>query len=55
MRTHSVLVINPRSGQGFGHAAGLVDAARELGIEAHLLVAGEDAVPQALRVLVPAR
>jgi diacylglycerol kinase family enzyme len=42
MRTHSVLVINPRSGQGAQHATELVDAARKLGIEPHLLAAGED-------------
>jgi diacylglycerol kinase family enzyme len=42
MRTHSVLVINPRSGQGSRHAAELVEAARKLGIEPHLLEKGED-------------
>jgi diacylglycerol kinase family enzyme len=42
MRTHSVLVINPRSGRGGPHATELVDAARKLGIEPHLLEAGED-------------
>jgi diacylglycerol kinase family enzyme len=42
MRTHSFLVINPRSGQGPRHAPELVAAARKLGIEPHLLAAGED-------------
>jgi diacylglycerol kinase family enzyme len=42
MRTHSVLVINPRSGQGSRHATELVAAARKLGIEPHVLAEGED-------------
>jgi diacylglycerol kinase family enzyme len=42
MRTHSVLVINPRSGKGSPNAAELADAARELEIEPHLLAEGED-------------
>jgi diacylglycerol kinase family enzyme len=43
MRTHSFLVINPRSGRGTKHAAALVAAARKLGIEPHVLAAGENA------------
>jgi hypothetical protein len=42
MRTHSVLVINPRSGQGSRHATELVNAGRKLGVETHLLAAGEE-------------
>jgi diacylglycerol kinase family enzyme len=42
MRTHSFLVINPRSGQGARHAAELVAAARKLEIETHQLAEGED-------------
>jgi diacylglycerol kinase family enzyme len=42
MRTHSFLVINPRSGQGPKHAAELVAAARKLGIEPHVLAPGEN-------------
>jgi diacylglycerol kinase family enzyme len=42
MRTHSVLVINPRSGQGSRLATELVNAARKLGVETHLLAAGEE-------------
>src|ERR1700704_727018 len=42
MRTHSFLVINPRSGQGPRQAGKLVAAARKLGIEPHLLAEGED-------------
>jgi diacylglycerol kinase family enzyme len=42
MRTHSFLVINPRSGRRPRHAGKLVAAARKLGIEPHLLAEGED-------------
>jgi diacylglycerol kinase family enzyme len=42
MRTHSVLVINPRSGKGSPDATELEEAARKLGIEPHLLGDGED-------------
>jgi diacylglycerol kinase family enzyme len=42
MRTHSVLVINPRSGSGSPDARGLEQAARKLGIEPHVLADGED-------------
>ena len=42
MRTHSFLVINPRSGKGAPRATELVESARKLGIEPHLLAAGED-------------
>jgi diacylglycerol kinase family enzyme len=41
MRTHSFLVINPRSGRGSSDAAELVDAARKLGIEPHVLAEDE--------------
>lgn len=41
MRTHSFLVINPRSGKGSPDATELVDAARKLGIEPHVLADGE--------------
>jgi diacylglycerol kinase family enzyme len=40
MRTHSFLAINPRSGKGSG-ATELVDAARKLGIEPHVLAEDE--------------
>jgi diacylglycerol kinase family enzyme len=42
MRTHSVLVINPRSGQGRRQAPELAAAAKKLGVEPHLLAEGED-------------
>jgi diacylglycerol kinase family enzyme len=42
MRTHSFLVINPRSGSASPSPDELAHAARELGIEPHLLAAGED-------------
>jgi len=42
MRTHSFLVINPRSGRGSAGADELAGAAREAGIESHVLAAGED-------------
>lgn len=42
MRTHPFLVINPRSGSDSPSAGELADAAREAGIEAHLLREGED-------------
>ena len=42
MRTHSFLVINPRSGGGSPSAEELVAAARALGVETHLLAAGDD-------------
>jgi diacylglycerol kinase family enzyme len=41
MRTQCFLVINPRSGKGSPDATELVDAARKLGIEPHLLAEGE--------------
>jgi diacylglycerol kinase family enzyme len=41
MRTHSFLVINPRSGKGSPDATRLVAAARKLGIEPHVLAEGE--------------
>jgi diacylglycerol kinase family enzyme len=41
MRTHSFLVINPRSGKGSPDARELADAARTLGIEPHVLSEGE--------------
>jgi diacylglycerol kinase family enzyme len=42
MRTHSLLVINPRSGSGSPSADELADAARKAGIEPHFLSEGED-------------
>jgi diacylglycerol kinase family enzyme len=42
MRTHSFLVINPRSGRGSVSAEEVAQAARELGVEAHVLRDGED-------------
>jgi diacylglycerol kinase family enzyme len=42
MRTHSFLVINPNSGGGSPSPEELADAAREAGVEAHLLREGED-------------
>ena len=42
MRTHSVLVINPRSGSDSPSGDELARAARKLGIETHLLAKGED-------------
>jgi diacylglycerol kinase family enzyme len=49
MRTHPFLLINPRSGGGSPNAEELAAAARERGIEAHLLEPGED--PRALALL----
>lgn len=42
MRTHSFLVINPRSGRGAVPASELARAARELGVETHVLADGDD-------------
>jgi diacylglycerol kinase family enzyme len=42
MRTHSLLVINPRSGSDSPSADELVRAAEKLGVEPHLLAEGED-------------
>jgi diacylglycerol kinase family enzyme len=42
MRTHSFLVINPRSGSDSPSADELVAAAEKLGVEPHLLAEGED-------------
>jgi diacylglycerol kinase family enzyme len=42
MRTHSVLVINPRSGKGSPDASELAEAAQKVGIEPHVLAAGQD-------------
>ena len=43
MRTHAFLLVNPRSGREKPEPEGLAGAARERGIEAHVLRAGEDA------------
>jgi hypothetical protein len=53
MRTHPFLLINPVSGGGRPSVDELAAAAREHGIEPHLLESGED--PGALRLLVPER
>jgi diacylglycerol kinase family enzyme len=42
VRTQSLLLINPRSGDGSPSAKTLAGAARELGVAAHLLADGED-------------
>lgn len=42
MRTQAFLVVNPRSGDGEPSAEELAAAARERGVEAHLLKEGED-------------
>jgi diacylglycerol kinase family enzyme len=42
MRTHAVLVINPRSGSDSPSADELAAAAENLGVEPHLLAEGED-------------
>lgn len=42
MRTHSVLVINPRSGSDSPSADDLVAAAEKLGVEPHVLAEGQD-------------
>lgn len=42
MRTHSLLLVNPRSGDDSPSAEEVADAARKLGVEPHLLEKGED-------------
>jgi diacylglycerol kinase family enzyme len=42
MRTHSFLVVNPRSRDASVPAAELASAAREAGVETHVLAQGED-------------
>jgi diacylglycerol kinase family enzyme len=42
MRTHSYLLINPRSGDDSPSAEEVAEAARGLGVEVHLLAEGED-------------
>ena len=49
MRTHPFLLINPRSGSGSPSADELAAAARERGVEPHLLEPGEDPGELALR------
>jgi diacylglycerol kinase family enzyme len=49
VRTHPFLLINPRSGSGSPSANELVQAAREQGVEAHLLEPGDDPRELALR------
>ena len=49
MRTHPFLLINPRAGRGGPGAGELAEAARERGIEPHLLAPGEDPRALALR------
>lgn len=42
MRTHSLLLVNPRSGDDSPSAEEVAEAARQLGVEPHLLRKGED-------------
>lgn len=42
MRTHSLLLINPRSGDDSPSADEVAEAARKLGVEPHVLAKGED-------------